>query len=138
MASAEGAPCQTSQTGLVHQACIIEEGCSPQARWQWTEVQIQKISYFKVSLYKWLNFWIRQLRDLCNLFFLIDFKCYDYVINIYLIRTLVQSFNGNLSVQHKKKVFSIILPCFQIVVHTYAYIFLLFLYSYIIKSNQLY
>ena len=30
--SAEGAPCQTSQTGLVHQACIIEEGCSPQAR----------------------------------------------------------------------------------------------------------
>ena len=30
--SAEGAPCQTSQTGLVHQACIIGEGCSPQAR----------------------------------------------------------------------------------------------------------
>ena len=30
--SAEGAPCQTSQTGLVHQACIIEEGYSPQAR----------------------------------------------------------------------------------------------------------
>ena len=30
--SAEGAPCQTSQTGLVSQACIIGEGCSPQAR----------------------------------------------------------------------------------------------------------
>ena len=37
--SAKGAPCQTSQTGLVHQACIIGEGCSPQARWQWTEVK---------------------------------------------------------------------------------------------------
>ena len=30
--SAKGAPCQRSQTGLVHQACIIEKGYFPQAR----------------------------------------------------------------------------------------------------------
>ena len=30
--SAKGAHCQTSQTGLVHQACIIEKGYFPQAR----------------------------------------------------------------------------------------------------------
>ena len=29
--SVEGVPCQTSQAGLVSQACIIGKGCSPQA-----------------------------------------------------------------------------------------------------------
>ena len=30
--SVEGVPCQTSQSGLVSQACNIGKGCSPQAR----------------------------------------------------------------------------------------------------------
>jgi hypothetical protein len=55
--SAEGAPCQTSQTGLVHQACIIEEGCSPQARWQWTEVHPHKDFYYIVYLNKLVDFY---------------------------------------------------------------------------------
>ena len=50
--SDEGVPCQTSQSGLVSQACIIGEGCSPQARWQWTEVQMQ---IFDLILCCWNN-----------------------------------------------------------------------------------
>ena len=51
--SAEGAPCQTSQTGLVSQACIIGEGYYPQARWQWTEVHSQKANIYIVFQSLW-------------------------------------------------------------------------------------
>ena len=85
--SAEGVPCQTSQSGLVSQACIIGEGCSPQARWQWTEVLSHNTDIYIVIKIWFLYYSIWEISILCfqNIFNILMVCCVlpdHYVWNI--------------------------------------------------------